>query len=310
MFRVSRSYGPGRYDLEYEERGLDYPIGYVRWTEQRNIECVLELLARDELELADLVAEEYPVSRAEEAYARLVSSEGPPARGALVLSYVDSRSDNGGAADTAPRVVSPSTNGARRSAQRGLGARTTVRIGLIGPGSFASRIIVPALLAAGARLEAVGGGSGPSTAAAGRTLGFRRALESAGAVIDDPDVDAVAICTRHANHAALATRALRAGKHVFCEKPLALTEEDLAEVMAEARSSEGILAVGFNRRFSPLLCEVRTSMIDGGPITAHYRIAAGRLATDHWAHDLSQGGGRVLGEGCHFIDCMRFLTGS
>jgi predicted dehydrogenase/threonine dehydrogenase-like Zn-dependent dehydrogenase len=310
-FMVSRSYGPGRYDEEYEERGLDYPIGYVRWTEQRNIECVLGLLARGELRLGDLVEQEYPVDEAAQAYARLVGHSGPPLRGALVLSYGDPERPNGSVSAAEPvRMLSARTSEANQLVNRGLGAQAIVRLGLIGPGSFASRVIVPAFRDAGVVLEAVAGGSGPSAEAATRTVGFRRQLDSAGAVFKDPSVDAVAICTRHGAHAELVMQALSAGKHVFCEKPLALTEPELAGVVDAARASSGVLAVGFNRRFSTLLGEVRSRTMGPAPITAHYRVAAGRLPLSHWAHDLSQGGGRLLGECCHFVDCLRFLAGA
>jgi predicted dehydrogenase len=186
-----------------------------------------------------------------------------------------------------------------------------VRIGLVGPGGFAGRILVPALVAAGAELELVGGGSGPSAEAATRELGFARVAASAEAVIEDPSVDAVVIATRHGTHAELAARALAAGKHVFCEKPLALDPEELSAVLAAASGSSGILAVGFNRRFAPLFCRLR-DFISGRsePLTAGYRVSAGRLPADHWTHDLEQGGGRMIGEGCHFVDSLVALAGS
>jgi predicted dehydrogenase/threonine dehydrogenase-like Zn-dependent dehydrogenase len=292
-FRISRSYGPGRYDVEYEERGLDYPIGYVRWTQQRNMECVLDLQLRGRLALASLIDDVVPVDDAAAAYARLGDDAERP-RGAIILSYAVSAHRPPKAAEpvATPRPV----DGA-------------VRVGLIGPGGYATSTLVPALVEAGARLELVGGGSGPSSEAAVRNLGFSRVAESDEAVIDDPGIDAVVVATRHVSHAELATRALRAGKHVFCEKPLALGEEELAEVMRAARESERVLLVGFNRRFSPLLRELRV-FLSQGPLLATYRVSAAHIPPSAWVHDLDQGGGRIVGEACHFLDCLAFLAGA
>jgi predicted dehydrogenase len=186
-----------------------------------------------------------------------------------------------------------------------------VRVGLIGPGGFAARVLVPSMVAAGARLVAVAGGSGPSAEAAARTLGFERVADTEAALIADDSVDAVVVATRHGSHAALVCQALDAGKHVFCEKPLALTVEELNNVLGAAAQSTGILAVGFNRRFAPLLRELRDFVLSPpSPVATTYRVSAGRLPTDHWTHDLEQGGGRVIGECCHFIDSLAFVTGS
>jgi polar amino acid transport system substrate-binding protein len=183
-------------------------------------------------------------------------------------------------------------------------------VGLVGPGSFAAKVLVPALASAGARLEVVGGGSGPSAEAAARTLGFAHVAESEDSLVADEAVDAVAICTRHGSHARLARHALLAGKHVFCEKPLALTREELAGVIAAAAASPGVLAVGFNRRFSPLLREAREFLApEPGSLVATYRVSAGRIEPEHWVHDLEQGGGRAIGEVCHFVDALAFLAG-
>ncbi len=302
--RVSRSYGPGRYDSDYELHGVDYPVGYVRWTQQRNMECILDLQARGRLTLADLIADIVDVDQAPDAYVRL---SGPPEerpRGAIVISYPE-RGDNSTLTVTGPSAG----NGAAAHHKRPVAGAP--RIGLIGPGGFASSVIVPAFAAAGAELALVGGGSGPSAVVAGDRFGFTRVAESPEAVITDPDVDAVVICTRHATHADLVTRALRAGKHVFCEKPLALSLEELEMVVGAAQSAPGILAVGFNRRFAPLALRLREYLADGGgPVTITYRVSAGAMPAGHWVHDLEQGGGRILGEVCHFIDTLTFLAGA
>jgi predicted dehydrogenase len=300
-FRVSRSYGPGRYDGEYEERGLDYPIGYVRWTEQRNIACFLALLASGAVVVDDLVDEVVSVDDAAHAYARLTGQAEARPNGALVIGYGEPAADE----------IRASPPGDANHRPRRPHDRSTIGLGLIGPGNFASKVIVPAFSEAGARLEVVGGGSGPSAEAASRDRGFARVAPSNPAVISDEAVDLVAICTRHATHAELARQALEAGKHVFCEKPLALTLDELSGVLATARSSPGLLLVGFNRRFSPFLSEARSFLAAAGtPVTAQYRVSAGKLSPDHWTHDLSQGGGRILGELCHFVDCLAFLAGS
>jgi len=303
-FRVSRSYGPGRGDAEYEERGLDYPLGFVRWTEKRNMEAVLALLARGRVDFRGLVDEVVPVEDAARAYGRL---SGPPEsrpRGAVVLVYA---SEPSVADQLVPIDV---TLSASRETATKLGARPPLRVALIGPGGFAARVLVPALRHGGAQLELVAGGAGPSAEAVQRTMGFSRVAESEDAALVDPAVDAVIISTRHASHATLATRALEAGKHVFCEKPLALTLEELEEVLAAASASPGILAMGFNRRFSPALREVRGFLAEGHRAVASYRVSAGAISLEHWVHDLSQGGGRALGEVCHFIDSLAFVTGS
>jgi predicted dehydrogenase/threonine dehydrogenase-like Zn-dependent dehydrogenase len=296
-FRISRSYGPGRYDLEYEERGLDYPVGYVRWTEQRNMECVLDLQARSLLDLRTLIADIVPVDDAAQAFSRLSGDESQAPRGALLLSYPSSPEE-----DPTPRAKT-----ARKRPGRARSGGDAPRIGLIGPGGFATNVLVPAFVEAGARLELVGGGSGPSAEAAVRTLGFARVAADELDVIGDPDVDAIVVATRHGSHANLAARALAAGKHVFCEKPLALKEDELAHVLQAARESGRVLLVGFNRRFSPLLRDMR-SFVGDSAIVANYRISAGRVPPSSWVNDLEQGGGRILGELCHFVDALVYLA--
>jgi predicted dehydrogenase/threonine dehydrogenase-like Zn-dependent dehydrogenase len=304
LFRVSRSYGPGRYDREYEERGLDYPIGYVRWTEKRNMEAILALQASGRLQLDDLIDEIVPVEDAARAYERLVAPAHERPQGALLLSYVPSR-------DVSEEPVVHETPAAGVVTAPLSRTTSPIRIGLIGPGSFALRILVPAFARAGAQLELVGGGSGPSAEAARREFDFKRVAPSAEALLADEGVDAVVIATRHSAHAELTIQALEAGKHVFCEKPLVLSRDELEAVVSAAARGGRVLAVGFNRRFSPMLRELREFIAVGdGSLSASYRVSAGELAADHWTHDLHEGGGRLLGEGCHFIDSLTFLAGS
>jgi predicted dehydrogenase len=299
-FHVSRSYGPGRYDVNYEERGLDYPVGYVRWTEQRNMEAVLSLQDRGLLSLEDLVEELVVVDKASDAYGRLTGPPGQRPRGAIVLQYDEVGGDG---RRTAPvreaRPLKPESK--------------PPTVGFIGCGSFAREVLVPSFRSAGARLEVVGGGSGPSADHAARHLGFHRAVENEDAVIEDDAVNVVVISNRHGSHARLAATALRGNKNVFCEKPLGLTLEELQDVLSAAQASAGILAVGFNRRFSPLLVGLRAFVRGNAaeaPSTAMYRVSAGQFPPDHWQHDLEQGGGRVIGEICHFLDALQFLADS
>jgi len=318
-FRVSRSYGPGRYDAEYEERGLDYPVGYVRWTERRNMEAVLRLQAQGLVSFTDLV-EVVPAQEAPAAYARLTNGAGASSRGAFVLAYppadgtathlAGKEAIELAGTSAAPGPATQRIAAGEGPAQKVGTGRSPVGIGLIGPGSFATRVLVPALEAGSANLLVVGGGAGPSAAAAARNGPFRRLAADASAVIADREVEAVVIATRHDSHAPLVIEALNAGKHVFCEKPLALTSGELDAVMKAARAAQGTLLVGFNRRFSPLLREMSSFLaVPGTPMTLVYRVSAGSLTEDHWTHDLAQGGGRALGEACHFVDSLSFLVG-
>ena len=245
--RVSRSYGPGRYDADYEERGLDYPIGFVRWTEQRNMEAILEL-GRGALAVDDVIDEVYPVHRADEAYRRLLGSAEARPTGAILLSYEAPAHPAEQRVLRQPQLRTPGLQAAPVSRP----ATQPVRIGLIGPGGFATRVLVPALQAAGARLEVVAGGHGPSALAA-RRHGFGRVAVSEQELLTDPNVDAVVIATRHDSHARLCSEALEAGKHVFCEKPLALSDDELASVLdcaGRAQRALGSASTAGSRRCS------------------------------------------------------------
>ncbi len=288
--RFARSYGPGRYDRSYEDWAVDYPLGHVPWTERRNQETVLDLLATGRLSVGDLVTHRFPLADAESAY-RLVETRSEPYVG-VALSY-----------PTEPAVDRPITLRPGRS-------RGGHGVGLIGAGAFASTVLVPALRAAGfERLLAVTSASGLSARRLGERAGFDKAVSGADAVLSDPDVDVVVIATPHDTHASLAARALRSGKHVFCEKPLALTTDELDEVEAAWRQSGRVLFVGFNRRWSPAIRRVRTHFSHGtGPLVVTYRVSAGTLPQDHWYHDRRQGG-RLVGEACHFVDTCAGIVG-
>lgn len=289
--RYSRSYGPGRYDPAYEEHGHDYPLGYVRWTEQRNLGEFLRLVRDGRVDVDTLTTHRFPVDAAADAYA-LISGKQPVADRPIgvLLQYPDSA--GAGArhrveVDTAPR---PRTD--------------RIRLAMVGAGNFATRVLLPALTATG---RVTPGGITTSSGATARrvaeTYGFAYATSDAEALIADPQTDAVVIATRHDSHAALAARSLRAGKATFCEKPLATTWEGLEDVAAAwADSGAPPLLVGFNRRYSPLIANLAAELPSGVPRVVIARCNAGRLPGDHWMRDPISGGGRIVGELCHFLD--------
>ena len=291
--RFARSYGPGRYETSYEDWAVDYPPGLVRWTEGRNLEAVLDLLASERLSVDDLVTHRVPIAGAAEAYARLLADGGladDPAM-AVVFTYPHGDREDG--------PIAVTTHPPAKAGEPG--------IGLIGAGAFASTVLVPGLRDAGlTRLVAVASASGLTSRRMAERAGFARAVSGADAVIDDPEVDVVVIATPHDSHAALTAQALRAGKHVFCEKPLALSDDELADVEAAWRVGGGVLFVGFNRRWSPAVAAVRAGV--SGPVVITYRVNAGALPARHWYHDRRQGG-RLLGEVCHFVDTCAAIVG-
>lgn len=289
--RLSRSYGPGRYLPDYEEHGQDLPAEYVRWTERRNLEAFITLVAAGRVRPGELTTHVFPVGRAAEAY-ELLETAGTPRPFGVLLEY---------AADTEPAAPTREMHTRSRSV-------STPRIGLIGVGGFARSILVPGLARAGATLTAVASERGLSAADAAARFGFQRAMTAAELVHDD-EVDAVVIATRHANHAELTIEALRAGKAVFVEKPLALTTKDLLEVVEALPTGRGLM-VGFNRRFAPFTQSAADLLQRSGPGTITIRVNAGRLPGAHWLHDPRSGGGRLLGEGCHFVDLALHCTGA
>lgn len=287
--RVARSYGPGRYDRSYEEWGIDYPVGYVRWTEGRNQQTVLDLLASGRLDVSDLITHRFPIASATDAY-ELIESRSEPYLG-IVLTYPTE------AAPDSPIVVRPSA----RSTGDG--------IGLIGAGAFATAVLVPAFKEAGfSRCAAVASSSGLSAKRLAERAGFERAVSGGDAVISDPGVDVVVVATPHNTHASLVVAALEAGKHVWSEKPLALSADELDEVSRAWSSSGRVLFVGFNRRYSPAIDAAHASLRGTGPLVIDYRVSAGTVPPEHWYADRTQGG-RLLGEVCHFIDTCAALAG-
>lgn len=295
--RLSRSYGPGRYDPDYELHGHDYPAGYVRWTEGRNIESFIDLIAGGRLDVAPLITHRFPFDRAEEAFAVLTGETAEAERPIGIVLEYGARRDGAEDALPGPAPEPPPAPAVRWSAP----GVAKPRFGLIGAGGFASATIVPGLLAAGMEPGAVVSAGGLSAEDLRRRFGFTSSHSDPGEAIAAGDLDLIAIATRHDSHAELAAQALAAGIAVYVEKPLTLDHEGLAAVRAAQAASGAPLFVGFNRRYAPIAAELRRLP---GPRLMAYRVNAGRLPLDHWTNDPAVGGGRLLGEGCHFVDFL------
>lgn len=311
-FSMSRSYGPGRYDPIYEEKGIDYPIGYVRWTEKRNMEAFLDLVAAGRVNLQGIITHRFKFEQAEQAYELLTGErhEGPAPLG--ILFEYDMSKDH---LTPAMRRIWTTARRSERAASEHLavrGRRSAVGIGFIGAGSFARKFLIPPLVKhPHVRLVGVATATGISGQHTAEKFGFAYSTGDYRQILEDPDVQCVFIATRHNLHAQLAIEALQAGKVVFVEKPLALNWEELDKVIAAQRETGGHLMVGFNRRFAPLVQEIRDFFrrrVESMAI--QYRVNAGYLETNHWYHDPDQGGGRIIGEGCHFVDLIAYLVSS
>ncbi len=284
--KVARSYGPGRYDPSYEAWGVDYPIGYVRWTEGRNLEAVLDLMAAGRLDVSDLISHRHPIEEAAEAYGLLEQSEERVV--GIVFDYPEQ-------ADT--RRTLTINRPPLRPRRQG-----TTRIGICGAGNFVKGTILPAIKSSGlGDVVHVSSSSGVTAARLAERHGIERASAGADEVINDPNVDLVVIATPHSSHAPLVVQALEAGKHVYVEKPLAITEQQLDDVIDALERCDGLLHVGFNRRWSPMVQETKKALAGSGPLVIDYRVNAGPIPEGHWYRDPREGG-RLLGEVCHFID--------
>ncbi|WP_031038631.1 bi-domain-containing oxidoreductase [Streptomyces sp. NRRL F-5650] len=305
--RFSRSYGPGRYDPAYELEGRDYPIGYVRWTERRNLACFLDLVARGRVDVGPLISHTAAFHDAVETYRRL--EDGELKAVAVLFRYPGQADGEHGAART-PAVTVPAVPERRGPARA---ARTPVRLAFVGAGNYASSMLLPHLAGReGVELSAVVTTTALSAANAQRKFGFAAATTDLDAVLGDESVDAVFVVTRHSSHADLTRKALRAGKAVFVEKPLALTGEELAGVLAAVEESgNDRLQVGFNRRFAPLLREARERLgARTGPASLRYLVNAGRLDRGSWYLRQDTEGSRFAGEGGHFVDTASWLLGA
>lgn len=299
-FQVSCSYGPGRYDPSYEEKGQDYPVAFVRWTEQRNFEAVLDMLADGRLDVAPLISHRFPLAEADRAY-DLLGGDAPSL--GILLQYPN--------AEERPESVLLQRE-VKLSAPMPRPAEPAV-VGFIGSGNYAGQVLIPAFKATGARLKTVVSGAGVSGVHAGRKHGFEVTATDADSLLADGEITAVVIATRHDSHARFTRAALASGKHVFVEKPLAISRDDLSEIRDAYMRGTGpasCLMVGFNRRFAPQVRKIKT-LLDGTrePKAFIMTVNAGAIPASHWTQDSDVGGGRIIGEACHFIDLLRFLAG-
>ena len=297
QLRLSRSYGPGRYDRTYEEEGVDYPLGYVRWTEQRNMEAFLDLVAAGGVQPSRLVTHRVPIDEAERAYQIVTGDIAEPYLG-ILLEY--------------PRPTTPESATRTRVDLRPPTPTPTgtVRLGMIGAGNFARSVLLPSLKKLdGVDLRGVATASGPSAHQTASRFGFGYAATDWRQVVEDAQVDAVVIATRHDVHARVAAAALRAGKSVFLEKPMALSADQLEDLLDAWRSSGRILQVGFNRRFAPTYQRLKAEFAARrDPLVMTYRVNAGPVSPTSWVVDPVQGGGRLVGEACHMVDLLVDLT--
>lgn len=303
-FQVSCSYGPGRYDKEYEVNGNDYPIAFVRWTEQRNFEAVLDMMSTGALNCSTLISHSLPITQASNAYELLNQKD---VLGVLI-NYPNSDSSIKDLLAT-NSVSLPQTNNEQYSEKN----TEAVSCLFVGAGNYASRVLIPAFKKAGANLNTLVSSGGLTSVHFGKKLGFKTAATNFSQSILNTDANTVVIATRHNLHAQQVIEALQSKKHVFVEKPLALTLEELNQienVYADC-SDQKLFMVGFNRRFSPLTIEMKKALeTTKQPKSFIFTVNAGSIPRDHWIQDEQIGGGRIIGEACHFIDLMRFLSGS
>ncbi|HXM21958.1 MAG TPA: bi-domain-containing oxidoreductase [Terriglobales bacterium] len=302
-FRISRSYGPGRYDSAYEQKGRDYPIGYVRWTETRNMEAFLQLLGEGKLDVKSLVTHRFPIERAQGAYDLIMGRVGQPFLGVLITYPEQAEASHEillVGKGTAPALV----------------GEKAMAIGVLGAGNFAMSTLLPAIKRIrGVEWVGVCAANGSNARHAAEKFGFRYCATEEERILNDSGLNTVVIATRHHLHATQVLAAIAAGKNIFCEKPLCLSEIELAEIVrAHANRISGrdpILMVGFNRRFAPMAIKMKAFLKPiQEPLVLHCRVNAGFISRDHWVNDPEQGGGRILGEVCHFVDFLTFLTGA
>ena len=297
-FRIARSYGAGRYDSTYEQKGIDYPIGYVRFTEGRNIEEFVRLLAQGRISLADIITHEIPFEKAAEAYEMITKNPNHERYIGVLLKYDEN--------DTKwqSRIENPK---AKRAA-----SGEKIRLGLIGAGNFVRSTMLPIMKETGLfefRGLATTGGVGGAQANDGTPFGYT--TNNYQELLSDPEIDLIAVSTQHNSHAKFVIEALKAGKNVYCEKPLCLTLDELTAIKKAYEQSEGELFVGLNRRHAPLIQQIRREMkTDQIPAVYDFIGNAGFIPKDHWVHDEAAGGGRILGEACHFVDLIQYLDGS
>lgn len=297
-FQVSASYGPGRYDPNYEEKGQDYPVGFVRWTEQRNFEAVLDMMAAGSLDVKPLISHRFVIDDAENAY-ELISGDSPSL--GILLEY------------PGLKITKESRSVNFKSYPSNSDSTKESSVSFIGSGNYATRSLMPAFKKSGAKLINVASANGVSGMHAGRKFGFEKTTTDNDSIFQDSKTDAIVITTRHNSHADLVVKAIDSGKHVFVEKPLCLKQEELIEIKEAYNKSKTkpIIMVGFNRRFSPQIQKIKKLLLGkSGPKSFIFNVNAGHIDEEHWTQDNDVGGGRVVGEACHFIDLLRFLADS
>lgn len=315
-FRVSRSYGPGRYDTAYEEEGRDYPYAYVRWTEQRNMEAFVQLLSAGKVDVHSLVTHRFSIDTAPQAYDLITGKTGEPFLGVL-LTYPESP-------DLSSRVSLKRSRENEGVEAKGAVAATTmdtVRLGVLGAGNYANATLLPAIRGLpNLEFRGVASARGQSARSVADRFHFDYCSSEVQDILSDPAIDTVAILTRHDLHAEQVVAALQAGKNVFVEKPLCLSEDELHQIVSVYDSLRAdrealqqrppALTVGFNRRFAPFVQELKAAVRSvREPLLLSCRVDAGYIAPDHWTQDPRQGG-RLLGEACHFVDLLVYLAES
>ncbi|MDA9897371.1 bi-domain-containing oxidoreductase [Alphaproteobacteria bacterium] len=306
-FQVSSSYGPGRYDPNYEEKGQDYPIGYVRWTEQRNFEAVLDMMADGRLDVKPLVSHRFDIDDANKAYELVSNFE---VSLGILLQYpgIEISSLN---RTTVIAHVAKSVTGESEK------INPQANVSFLGSGNYANAVLMPAFKSSNVKLCLVASNMGVSGLHAARKFGFSSTTTDPENLFIDDDTDAVVITTQHDSHARFVIRGLESGKHVFVEKPLCLTMDELENIRVAYEKAvtstkpAPMLMVGFNRRFSPYVQKIKQLLVDAdGPKSFIMTVNAGAIPADHWTQDPERGGGRIIGEVCHFIDLLRFLAAS
>lgn len=299
-FQVSASYGPGRYDPNYEEKGHDYPIGFVRWTEQRNFEAVLDMMESGVLDVNSLISHKFNISDANKAY-DLIS--GSIFSLGIILNYP------GIEINKSSKTISLSNNKDKEKLKNDT-KTNKISLNFIGSGNYATSVLIPAFRDAGSIFHSIASNTGVSGVYAGRKYGFKETTTDVNDIFNDTSTNALVIATRHNTHAELTLKGIHAKKNIFVEKPLCLTLEELDKIEnAYSNSSSKILMVGFNRRFAPHVKKMKELLSDtSGPKAMVMIINAGEISKDHWTQDLEVGGGRIKGEVCHFVDLLRFIA--
>jgi predicted dehydrogenase/threonine dehydrogenase-like Zn-dependent dehydrogenase len=298
-FQVSASYGPGRYDPNYEEKGQDYPVSFVRWTEQRNFEAVLDMMATGALNVKQLISYQFDINEAEKAYKLVISNE--PSLG-IIMTYPGVEITN-----ESNKILLSNNNSIKKSNNDKTNKK--IKVSFFGSGNYAASVLIPAFKAENTELISVASNTGVSGVYVGRKYGFSETTTDSDRLFSDNKTDAVVIATRHNTHADFVIKALKNQKHVFVEKPLCLTLEELNKIES-TYSPSNILMVGFNRRFAPQVQKMKMLLENiKSPKTMIMTINAGKISNDHWTQDSEIGGGRIVGEACHFIDLLRFLVG-